>query len=444
MTLGSQGVRVPRVRRRLRWGLQHGLVGVAVARAARTGDLQARSVIDPAHRANPYPLYEEVRARGPLVPCKLGHITATHAVASEVLRSDDFRAGTDADAMPPVLQRLVAWSRDPLALGPIDPPSLLVVEPPDHTRYRRLVSRVFTARAVEALRARVQTIADDLLDELEGRRDVDLVEAYCSRLPVTVITEVLGVRPEDQDRVLDFGRRGAPSLDVGLTWAQFRDVDDAVRGFSHWLGDHLARLRRDPGPDLLSQLVLLEDEGQRLDETELRSVAGLVLAAGFETTVNLLGSGTVLLLEHPEQRERLRADPSLWPTAVDEVLRYESPVQLTARFASRDTELAGRSLRRGGLVVTMLGGANRDPAVFADPARFDVGRPNARDHLSFSAGRHFCLGASLARLEGEVGLRSLFERFPDLAAAPGRRRTTTRVLRGWESLPVSTGRVPVT
>ena len=432
------------VKTRLRWGLRHGLPGFAITRAARTGDLQALSVVDPAHRADPYPLYAKVRARGPLVPGKLGHVTASHAVVSEVLRSEDFRAGPDDDVLPQPFRSLARWSRDTAALGPIDPPSLLVTEPPDHTRYRRLVSRVFTARAVEGLRGRVQAIADELLDELEGRPQADLVSTYASQLPVTVITEVLGVRPQDRDQVLAYGRAGAPSLDVGLSWRQFSEVDTAIRSFSTWLGAHLERLRREPGEDLLSQLVLLEDEGRRLDDTELRAIAGLVLAAGFETTVNLLGSGTVLLLEHPEQRERLRAEPALWSNAVDEVLRYESPVQLTARFAVRDTEVAGRHLRAEGLVVAMLGGANRDPAVFDEPDRFDVGRSNARDHLSFSGGRHFCLGAALARVEGEVGLRSLLERFPDLGLAPGARRTTTRVLRGWESLPVTTGRPAAT
>ncbi len=427
---------------RLRWALRHGLPGLAIERAARTGDLQALSVVDPAHRADPYPLYGRVRARGALVPGRLGHVTATHAVALQVLKSEDFRAGPDDELLPRPLLRLSRWAQDRTALGPIDPPSLLVTEPPDHTRYRRLVSKVFTARAVEGLRGRVQQIADGLLDELAGRGDdqAELVEAYCARLPVTVITEILGVRPEDTDHVLAYGRAGAPSLDVGLTWQQYRDVDRAVRGFSRWLGTHLERLRRAPGTDLLSQLVQLEDDGQRLDETELRAVAGLVLAAGFETTVNLLGSGTVLLLQHPDQLARLRADPALWSTAVDEVLRYESPVQLTARFAVRPTEVAGHRLPTGGLVVAMLGGANRDPAAFEGPDRFDVGRANARDHVSFSAGRHFCLGAALARLEGEVGLRTLFARFPDLALMPGARRTTTRVLRGWESLPVANGR----
>ena len=194
----------------------------------------------------------------------------------------------------------------------------------------------------------MQAIADELLDELEEPPEVDLVEAYCSQLPVTVITEILGVRPEDRDRVLGFGRDGAPSLDVGLTWKQFRERRRPPCAASRtWLGGHLERLRREPGSDLLSQLVTLEDEGQRLDDTELRAVAGLVLAAGFETTVNLLGSGTVLLLEHPDQLARLRDDPTLWPNAVDEVLRYEAPVQVTARFALRETELAGRAVPPG-------------------------------------------------------------------------------------------------
>ncbi len=424
----------------VRWSLQHGLVRVLLRRAQRHGDLHARSVLDPALRADPYPLYDEVRATAPLVRGRLAHLTATHAVAVEVLRSEDFRAGADEEALPGPLRALVAWSRDSRALGPIDPPSMLVVEPPDHTRYRRLVSRVFTARAVEAMRPQVQAVADDLLDALEGRDDVDLVEAYATLLPVTVIAQVLGVPADQREQVLRFGHAAAPSLDVALSLRQYRRVDTAVREFHTWLGGHLAELRRSPGDDLLSQLVHLEDDGQRLNDPELRSTAGLLLAAGFETTVNLLGSGTELLLRSPDQLAALRADPSLWPTAVEEVLRVESPVQVTARFAARDTEVAGSRVRAGALAVLMLGGANRDPAVFADPHVFDVTRTNARDHLAFSSGRHFCVGAALARLEGEVGLQRLFQRFPHLTlAGPGRRRPT-RVLRGWESLPVRPGR----
>ncbi len=417
----------------LRWATQHGVVRLAMKRAAKQGDLQARSVTDLAHRADPYPLYAEVRDRGTLVRGKLGSITASHAVVTEALRNDDLRAGPGDDVLPGALGRVARWARDPALLGPVDPPSLLVTEPPDHTRMRRTVSRVFTARAIENLRARTEQVAADLLDRMTEPR-VELIDAYCSRLPVVMISEILGVRPADHARVLAFGRAGAPSLDIGLNRRQHRSVEQGVREFSTWLTEHLARVRREPGDDLFSQLV-----GQaELSDTELRSLAGLVLAAGFETTVNLLGSGTVLLTEHPDQLARLQQDPELWPNAVDEVLRYESPVQVTARFAVRATEVAGHQVQAGGLVVTMLGGANRDPAVFADPDAFDVGRANAREHVSFSSGRHFCLGASLARLEGEVGLRALFDRFPGLALEPGARRTTTRVLRGWEHLPVRT------
>jgi len=408
------------------------MVRAVLRRAARAGDLQAQLILDPATRSDPFPTHDRIRSQGRLVRGKLSYVSASHAACKQVLRSDDFRTGSPATRLPPVVERVAAWSRRPRALGPVEAPSLLAVEPPEHTRYRRLVSTVFTARAVESLRERVQDTAEHLLDGLDHAAragPVDLVAAYCSQLPLTVIAEILGVPAQDRARVLEFGHGAAPSLDVGLTWREFRQVDAALHAFDTWLGDHLERLRRNPGSDLLSQLVTVEEEGQRLNEGELRATAGLLLAAGFETTVNLLGSGTELLLRHP----------ALWSNAVEEVLRFESPVQVTARVAQRDTAVLGVPVRAGRMVATMLSGANRDPAVFTDPHRFDVRRANAREHLSFSAGRHFCLGAALARIEGEVGLRSLFERFPDLALAPGAQRRATRVLRGWRQLPVLLG-----
>ena len=429
---------VPEARRYTRWALLHGLVQAGSARGVRSGDLHSLFMTDPQHRVDPCAFYDQVRAQGTVVPGRFAAVTASHAVCAELLRSSDFRSGPDEDAMPWPLRRLIRWSRDPAALGATDPPSMLVAEPPDHTRYRRLVSRVFTPRAVVGLRGRIQQIADDLLDRMAGPGPVDLVDAYATRLPVAVICEVLGVPAKDHDRLLRFGHAAAPALDVGIDYGRYRGVDQAIREFQLWIADHLDHLRREPGPDLLSQLVHLEDDGQRLTEDELRVTALLLLAAGFETTVNLLGSGAALLLGHPGQRARLQADPSLWTGAVEEVLRLEAPVQLTGRFALRDTQLGGHRLTRGALVLAYLGGANRDPAVFDDPQAFDAGRANAREHLSFSAGRHFCIGASLARLEGEVGLRSLFERYPDLALTGPGRRTETVVLRGWEHLPART------
>jgi cytochrome P450 len=427
----------------VRWGLQHGLVRVLLARAARHGDPQARLIMDRATRLDPYPVHEQVRERGALVHGRLTLVTASHAVSKEVLHSRDFAVGAGDTPPFPAARRLAAWAQDSRVLGPIDPPSLLAVEPPDRTRYRRLVAKVFTARAVEQLRPTVQSVADALLDDmarLPRGEPFDLVERYARLLPVRVIARILGVPDSEHARLLALDEQVSPSVDLGLGWREHLRVQRGLHDFNVWLEQHLARLRAAPGDDLLSQLVVVEDEGIRLDDVELRSTAGLVLAAGFETTVNLLGNGAKLLLDEPEQRELLRASRARWPDAVEEVLRHDAPVQVTGRRALRDTRVAGVDVAEGEHVTTLLAAANRDPEVFPDPQRFDVTRENAREHLSFSGGRHFCLGAALARVEGEVGLRALFDRFPDLVLAPGAQRRPTRVLRGWAHLPVRTGR----
>jgi hypothetical protein len=415
------------------WGVTHKLPRLAVEAAARRGDLQGRLVVTGSGGGDPSPAIEEIRASGPLVQGSLGYITADHAVVREVLTSNDFRTG--APVGTGFLGRLADATSNGLP-SPLEPPSLLVTEPPAHTRYRKLVTRVFTARAVERLRERTHKIAEELLGGgLDASEPVDLIAAYCSLLPVTVISEILGVPERDRPRVLELGEHGTPALDFGLDWRTYRMVDRSIRDFDEWLTGHLDYLRRNPGDDLLSQLIEARDEEGRLDEVELKATAGLVLVAGFETTVNLLGNGIRLLHDHPEQLSRLRADESRWPNAVDEILRADPPVLLTGRVTENGTELAGNPLPPGAFVTTVLAGANRDPKVFEDPARFDVTRPNARDHIAFSSGRHHCLGASLARMEGEVGLRAIFERYPGLTLLPGARRRRTRVLRGWETLP---------
>lgn len=418
----------------VRWGVRHGLPRAALRVAARRGDPQARLFVESgeAPTAALSGLFDEVRARGPLVEGVFSHLTASHAVVREVLTGNDFRGGIGlGDGLR---ARLAEWSASDV-LHPMAPPSLLVTEPPDHTRYRRLVTRVFTVRAVEGLRERAERTAHELLDALDPTGPVDLVQTYCALLPVTMIAEILGVPPGQRRRVLDLGTAAAPSLDMGLTWRRFRAVDAALAAFDAWLAEHLDRVRSHPGDDLLSRLVAAREDGIGLTDVELRATAGLVLAAGFETTVNLLGNGIALLHDNPGQLEVLRADPARWPNAVEEVLRVDPPVLLTGRTCVRDTEVAGVPVARGALVTTILAGANRDPLVFDDPERFDVCRANAREHVSFSAGRHHCLGAALARMEGEVGLRVLFERFPRLRLLPGAAHRTTRILRGYASLP---------
>jgi hypothetical protein len=378
------------------------------------------------------PVIEEIRAAGPLSQGAFGGTTVDHAVVREILTSNDFRSGSPVGAT--FLARVAEATR-PDVIMPLEPPSLLVTDPPEHTRYRKLVTRVFTSRAVERLRERTEKIAAELLDRLDATRPADLVAEYCGLLPVTVISDILGVAESDRHLVLELGEGAAPSLDFGLGWRTYRSVERSIREFDAWLIDHIEHLRRHPGEDLLSQLIQARDEQGALNERELKSTAGLVLGAGFETTVNLLANGIRLLHDHPEQLARLREDPGLWPNAVDEVLRVDSPVLLTGRMVVRDTEVAGTTLPARTFVTTILAGANYDPKVFDDPARFDVTRPNARDHVSFSMGRHHCLGASLARMEGVVGLRAVFDRYPDLRLLAGARRRPTRILRGWGTLP---------
>jgi cytochrome P450 len=431
------------MKQRIRWLAMHGVVRASGRLLARRGDPQGRLLTDPQVRANPVPFTEELRAIGPLVKCRLMYMTVDHKIANDLLRSDDFLVIPMGSSMPRPLQWIIRRT-DPGLLHPVEPPSMLAVEPPQHTRYRKLVSSVFTTRAVATLRERVQNTANSLLDDLSADAGtVDVVDRYCSRLPVAVIGDILGVPDEARPRILEFGELGAPSLDMGVSWQQYRQVYRGIEGFNNWLTDHLKYLKRNPGDDLMSQLIRAScnsPEGARLTDDELQATAGLVLAAGFETTVNLLGNGIRMLLDAPELLDTLAARPELWPNAVEEILRLDSPVQMTARVAGTDTDIAGTPVGRGEGVLIYIAGANRDPKVFDDPNRFDVERENAGKHLSFSGGRHFCLGAALARAEGEVGLRTFFERFPEARLAGGGSRRDTRVLRGWSSLPITLGR----
>ncbi len=420
------------------WAIRYGLPTFAIRTAARRGDLIARLTADPALRDDPFGAYDRLRAQGELVTNAFVSATASHGVANKVLRDERFVANPGG-GVSALLDRVLAAAVDPKALGPVDPPSLLAIHPPQHTRLRKLVAHAFTPRAIAALEGRIRTIANELLDRVADGEPFDLVDAYAGPLPVTVIAEILGVPAELHAQFLSWGNDAAATLDPDLSWRSFRRADRALRAIHAWSAQHLARLRHEPGDDLLSTLVHTVEDGDQLTDTELRATGLLLLGAGFETTVNLIGNGVRLLLEHPEQLAAVRADPSLWAGVVEEVLRYDSPVQVTLRVAREDTELAGHPLPKGRGVIVMLGGANRDPAVFPGPDRFDVTRANAREHLAFAAGIHYCLGAQLARLEGRIALQALFERLPGLRLAGTPVRRETRVLRGYSHLPVRGG-----
>jgi cytochrome P450 len=428
---------VTRPRSALVWTIKYGLPGLGMRISGRRGELISRLVVDPSLRDNPFPVYDQIRAEGPLAKGRFVNATARYAVANELLRSEIFMAGP-TPAPTARLGRLLDRALDPRAIGPDDPPSLLAIGGDRHARLRKLVSRAFTPRAIAALSARVEELAHELVDGIEAG-GFDLIGSYAAELPVTVIAEILGVPTGMRRQFRGWVDEVALQLEPALSWRDYRRADAATRASHAWLDQHIARLRREPGDDLLSRMIQAADGSDRLTDTELRVTALLVLGAGFETTVNLIGNAVALLLAHPDQLSRLQEEPEGWPNAVEEVLRIDSPVQVTLRSPSVDTTVAGVPVPAGRPVVIILGGANRDPETFPDPGRFDTTRANAREHLGFSAGAHFCLGAQLARLEAATALRVLFDRFPSLHLDGQPTRRGTRVLRGYQHLPLSSG-----
>ncbi|HEX3613948.1 MAG TPA: cytochrome P450 [Sporichthyaceae bacterium] len=428
-----------------RWVTRHAIGKFALGVGLRRGEVYARLVLDPTLREDPYPFYARIREQAPLVPGRFACATARHDLVSELLRSPDLHSGFPIDVAPRPMRAVLTWSLEPDLLSPIDPPSMLVSDGPGHDRHRKAVSRAFTPRAVADLNDRVVEIADELLDGIAKSGRADLITDYAEVLPVRVIAEILGVPTAMQPQFLRWGHALAASLDFGRDYRTMRHAEWAMGEMNAWFREHFARLRVTPGDDLLSRMITTAAaESDPLSDVDLVSIAGLVLAAGFETTVNLLGNGSALLFAHPDQLARLRAEPSGWRNAIDEILRYDSPAQNTVRHTIRDVEIAGVPVPRGKFIALVLAGANRDPAVFDDPERFDVTRANAREHVSFGGGSHYCLGAALSRMEGEVGFRMLFDRFADLRpAGPGTRRPA-RILRGYAHLPVEVRRAEVT
>jgi cytochrome P450 len=402
---------------------------------ADTGVAPTFDPFDPVFRTDPYPIYKRLREENPVHPGPIGGLVLTrHADCLHVLRhpaaSSDERNGELFKAMDEA--------------GEIDHDlsdnrPFLFLDPPDHTRLRRLVTKAFTPRTVERLRPRVQALVDELLDAVVPTGSIELIEDLAYPLPVQVISEMLGVPPADHERFKGWSRDLARGLDPDFILPPdvLEQRKRAVEAFSEYFLGLIAERRRTPRDDLLSALVAAEDEGDRLTEPELLSTCTLLLVAGHETTVNLIANGALALLRHPDQLRRLRDDPSVSRSAVEEVLRYDPPVQLTGRVALEDIELDDATVEAGTFALLLLASANRDPAAFPDPDRLDLGRAD-NHHLAFGFGTHFCLGAPLARLEGEIALTTLVRRCPDLALATNRPRYKENlILRGLEALPLS-------
>jgi cytochrome P450 len=307
----------------------------------------------------------------------------------------------------------------------------------DHRRLRRLVTKAFTPRMVEQLRPRIQEIADDLIDAVEARGEMELVEEYAFPLPITVIAELLGIPAADRDR---FRRWSNAVVTPALTPESVAEFGALMNDFIAYLRELFERRAREPAEDLVSALLQVRDGGDTLSEQELFSMVVLLIVAGHETTVNLIANATLALLEHPDALARLRDDPSLVPAAIEECLRYDSPVERTLnRWAARDVELGGHQIRRGDSVIAIVGSANRDPERFPEPDSLDLDREDNK-HIAFGRGSHYCLGAPLARLEGEIAVATLLRRLADLRLAVPREELAWRpvpLFRALASLPVA-------
>jgi cytochrome P450 len=313
---------------------------------------------------------------------------------------------------------------------------MLSRDPPDHTRLRRLVSKAFTPRMVEQLRPRVQAIADSLLDSVAGRGEMDLIDEYAFPLPITVIAEMLGIPAADRDRFRQWSDALVAAVPPQPAGPAAVEAAEALRRYLERLFEER---RRVPAEDLITGLVQVEEAGDKLSEQELQGMVYLLLVAGYETTVNLIGSGTLALLEHPDQLAKLRNAPALLPAAVEELLRFCSPVATsTVRYAAADIAVREVIIPKGDMVFVVIAAANRDPARFLSPDVLDITRADNK-HLAFGHGIHYCLGGPLARLEGEIALGTLLRRMPGLRLGVAPEALTWRpnlVLRGLVKLPV--------
>jgi len=396
----------------------------------------------PGFAADPYPAYAVDRATEPVQQTPFGPwIVFDHATSMRLLRdttmSVDVRKAIEISGVDPRNRTKVLAELLP-DRPPREDTSILNIDPPDHTRLRKLVSSVFTPRRVADLRPLIERIVDGHLDAVAERGEMDLIADLAFPLPFTVISEMLGIPESDRDQVRDWSHTLVRILDFTIGPEELVQCLLAGEAMREHLSEVIAWKRRNPADDLLTALLRAEDDGDVLTDTELLDQVTVLFIAGHETTVNLIGNGTWALLRNRSQLELLRDDPSVEATAIDELLRYDSPVQMSRRIALESVEIGGHVVDPGTFVLTCLGSANRDPEVFGDDADvLDLRRTDAARHLSFGSGTHHCLGASLARLEGTVAISRLVRRFGALEAAGEPAWNGRLVLRGMDRLDLA-------
>jgi cytochrome P450 len=410
----------------------------ATATATARADDIVQQLLTPPYPHDPYPLYHELRALAPVFPSAAGvWVLTSYEACSLVFRSPAFGQGQAAELVRS--DPRYEWSDVLRSLGQM----MVFMDPPDHTRLRRIVSRAFTPKVISGLRPYVQQVVDDLLDPLAGR-DVDLVTTFSDLIPVTVVCELLGVPHEDHERCRAWSEEIALAIEPVVPDEHLRRADAATRAYRDYFAELVAERRAHPRDDLLTLLVRAEDDGDRLSTDELVAMATLLLGAGFETTRNGIAGGILALLTHPSELAALRATTDVPRAAVDELLRFVSPNQTAvARFALDDIDVCGTTVPAGSVIAACVAAANRDPERFADPDRLDLDRPDGLP-LTFAPGPHLCLGAPVARLEVELAVGTLVRRFPDLELLdpdPPMRPTCSLGPgpRGPQRLPVSLG-----
>ncbi len=397
------------------------LLGWEILESGVSFDLTSDRVL-----ADPYPTYRLLRESDPIHRMRLvdGWAVTRYEDVEQILLDHQRFSNWGAGAGDRI------YTRDR---------SMLDLDPPDHTRLRSLVSKAFTPRSVTALKPRIEEIVEELLDGVDGERQFDLIDSFAFPLPVIVIAEMLGVPAQDLEQFKEWSNDIVVSLEPVQTREQRERFRRSEQELYEYFEGIIEQRRQDPQDDLVSALLAAEEEGDRLSHGELLATLLLLLVAGNETTRNLIGNGMLALLRNPEELKRLKEQPELIDSAIDELLRYDSPVQLDGRTLVEDVEMGGKRMRAGQQVVAVVGAANRDPAAFTEPNRLDIGRQE-KSHISFGRGIHYCLGASLAKLEGQIAFACLLERFSTikLVAVPRQRKQV--VLRGVENLLVEVGR----
>ncbi|MFF2542459.1 cytochrome P450 [Kitasatospora sp. NPDC058063] len=392
-----------------------------VRKLAAQGDPYAKVLSAPD---NPYPAYEEIRARGRVYRSPLGTwVTTDHELANQVLRDKRFGVRkADGEKVPEFMN--------------FDN-SMLGLDPPEHTRLRRMTMPTLNPRVVERWRGRAEEICHRLIDDILAQGDrFDLMTAFAHHLPTAVIGDLVGIPEEDREHFHHLSREIVPLLDGVVTYEKARSVDAAIAGMTELFTRIVEQRRVEPREDMISRMLPLVDEGS-LSMDELLPLCMFLPLAGTETTVNLIGNGILALLRHPEQWRMVAEDPELAQNVVNETLRHDPPVQTYRRIAHEPVELGGVVLPVDSELAIVAAGANRDPQVFPDPARFDITRVSRNDTLAFSAGIHYCLGAPLARFEAEVAYRTLISRMPGLRQAGPVRRRGSFIIRGLREFPLS-------